>query len=417
MPLALVELPLFVLLPNFYGDTLGVDLGIIGAVLLITRALDALLDPAIGAWIDSRAAAGHYRRFIWLALPALAVGYLALLWPWPRESAWLATWLAVGSLVTYLGYSVVSIAYQAWGAAIAHDDAQRARVTGVREGFGLIGVLLAATFLTPAGIPELTLLFLLMLVPAALALLAAPAAVPAQHAPSAKSAWSPFAAWGTVMANRGFRWLLATMIANGVATAIPATLVLFFVADVLGATESAPLFLGAYFLAGAIGMPGWVLLAGRIGLRHAWLVGMGCAIIAFVWALGLGPGDNASFLVVCVLTGLALGADLALPPALLAASISNHGDAGRREGAYFGIWNLATKLCLAAAAGIALPLLSVLGYTPGDPASNTIHLSLTYAALPCLLKLVAAVLLVLEPLPEAGQRLSPARPPSSETPK
>ena len=34
-------------------------------------------------------------------------------------------------------------------------------------------------------------------------------------------------------------------------------------------------------------------------------------------------------------------------------------------GAYFGLWTLATKLNLALAAGIALPLLAALGYLPG----------------------------------------------------
>lgn len=399
MPLAIVELPLFVLLPNFYGDTLGLDLSTIGLVLLLTRALDAVLDPAIGHWIDRRSAPGHYPRFVWAALPLLAAGYLALLWPWPREAGALAAWLAAGSMVTYLGYSVASIAYQAWGAAMAADDAGRARVTGVREGFGLLGVLLAAAFLTPDGIPVLSVLFIALVVPAGLALLRAPDPVLTRgDRPGAGE--GPMRGWRHVMANRSFRWLLAAMVANGIATAIPATLVLFFVNDVLRAPDRAPAFLLAYFVSGALVMPLWVFLAARIGLRHAWLCGMGCAIIAFVWTLGLGAGDTTSFMIVCILTGAALGADLALPPALLAAAITDHGDGGRREGAYFGIWNLATKFCLAAAAGMALPLLAWLGYEPGRAEADVLPLSLTYAALPCALKLIAAVVLVLEPLPE-----------------
>jgi hypothetical protein len=38
---------------------------------------------------------------------------------------------------------------------------------------------------------------------------------------------------------------------------------------------------------------------------------------------------------------------------------------GQHEGAYFGWWNFATKLNLALAAGLALPLLALLGYAPG----------------------------------------------------
>ena len=50
---------------------------------------------------------------------------------------------------------------------------------------------------------------------------------------------------------------------------------------------------------------------------------------------------------------------------MLAGLIGHAGDRGSAEGAYFGWWNFATKLNLALAAGLALPLLAVFGYTPG----------------------------------------------------
>ena len=171
--------------------------------------------------------------------------------------------------------------------------------------------------------------------------------------------------------------------------------------------NAATLFLGSYFLAGALGMPLWMLAARRIGLRKAWLLGMACSVLAFAWAMLLGAGDTSGFLAVCLLTGLALGSDLAMPAALLATVIADAGHSGRREGSYFGAWNLATKLSLAAAAGLALPLLEALGYSPGRT-DRALELSLVYAALPCLLKIVAAVFLLLAPLPETAPRpLSP----------
>jgi Na+/melibiose symporter-like transporter len=121
---------------------------------------------------------------------------------------------------------------------------------------------------------------------------------------------------------------------------------------------------------------------------------MALSVAAFVWAAGLGTGDGAAFVAVCIASGVALGADLALPGALLAGVIQRAGHGGRLEGAYFGWWNFATKLNLALAAGIALPLLAAFGYAPGsrDPAALT-ALTLAYCLLPCLLKLGAAALL------------------------
>ena len=88
------------------------------------------------------------------------------------------------------------------------------------------------------------------------------------------------------------------------------------------------------------------------------------------------------------------GADLALPSALLAGVIARSGQAGRAEGSYFGWWNFAIKLNLALAAGVALPLLAVLGYTPGARGAAALDaLTWAYCLLPCALKLLAAGLL------------------------
>jgi Na+/melibiose symporter-like transporter len=186
-----------------------------------------------------------------------------------------------------------------------------------------------------------------------------------------------------------FRRLLLAFMANGIASAIPATLVLFYIADVLQAEGHQGLFLALYFIAGAAGMPLWVRLSARIGKVRAWGAAMAVAIAAFVWAAFLGAGDAAAFASICVLSGLALGADLALPPSLLADVIGREG-LPQATGTYFGLWTLATKLNLALAAGIALPLLGYLGYTPGSRDPATVHaLALVYAAAPCALKLGA----------------------------
>ena len=113
--------------------------------------------------------------------------------------------------------------------------------------------------------------------------------------------------------------------------------------------------------------------------------------LATLGAVLLGAGDIWPFVAVCALSGAALGADLALPGALLAGVVAAQGDSGRHEGAYFGWWNFATKLNLALAAGLALPLLGALGYSPGTRDAHALGtLSLAYAVLPCALKLLAA---------------------------
>lgn len=392
MPLAMVALPVYVLVPKFYADLTGLALGIIGAILLGARLLDAFVDPLLGAWVDAGKSRRSYLRPILIALAPLAIGFTLLFAPPDGlTSTAAAVWLAATLIAAYLGYSLASIAYQAWGAELAHDDAGRARVTTWREAAGLLGVLLAAIVPYALGMRGLiALLALALLLAVTLLVHAAPRPAPAR-------AFESINPWRAVLVPLGtprLRWLLAVFIANGIAAAIPASLVLFFIADRLQLESQSGVFLALYFLAGALSMPAWAWLARRWSLHAVWLVGMVAAVAAFVWAYRLGAGDFTAFAVICVMSGAALGADLALPPALLARVIDANGHGGSREGTYFGLWNLVNKLNLALAAGIALPVLESLGYREGSRDAAALDaLSIAYALLPCALKLAAAALL------------------------
>lgn len=389
LPLAMLALPVYVLVPPFYAASTGLALSTIGTVLLATRILDAVVDPWLGAWVDR--ARGAYLRPLLAATPVLAVGFALLFSPpdvlTPRGAT---AWLTITLIASTLGYSLASIAYQAWGARLADDDAGRARVTAWREGVGLAGVILASLLSTFEGY-ALVAFFLLALAASLVALTrGAPRATVTAEQPGV----APWRAIVQPLSGRGFRWLLAIFVLNGIAAAVPASLVLFFVADRLQIEGQSGVLLALYFVAGACSMPLWARLASRWGLHATWLAGMALAVATFVWSYGVGPGEFAAFAAICVLSGVALGADLALPPALLARVIGASPHQGTHEGAYFGLWNFANKMNLALAAGLALPILEGLGYAPGarDPQALD-ALAFAYAVLPCLLKILAAALL------------------------
>jgi Na+/melibiose symporter-like transporter len=76
---------------------------------------------------------------------------------------------------------------------------------------------------------------------------------------------------------------------------------------------------------------------------------------------------------------------------MLTGVIQRHGDAGVAEGRYLGWWQVATKLNLALAAGLALPALQLFGYSAGTRSAEGLWaLSVAYGILPCILKLLAA---------------------------
>ena len=389
LPLAFVALPLYVILPNHYASAFGIPLATLGALLLGARLFDAVADPWIGRWVDAwfTRSVARVMAFAVVAALVLAVGFRGLFFPPVQEQAALLWWCAALLGITYLSYSVLTVVHQAWGARLGGDEGQRARIVSWREGLALVGVLVASVLPSVAGLSVTTVVFAVMLVLGLALLAGAPrpdiVAVPVALPSMAEPLRTP-----------AFRKLLAIYLLNGVASAVPATLVLFFIRDRLQAPSFEPLFLASYFAAGALSMPLWLRAVARLGLARTWLVGMLLAVVTFAWAAMLGAGDVAGFVVVCLASGIALGADLALPGAMLAGVIQRAGHGQRLEGGYFGWWNFATKLNLALAAGIALPLLGVFGYAPGgrDPAALQ-ALTIAYCLLPCLLKLGAAALL------------------------
>ena len=405
LPLAMAALPIYVHVPKYYAGTLGVPLAWVGAILLATRLFDAVQDPLLGYLSDRSVHTRLGRRLpVLLGAPVLAAGFVALFNVPDAGAVWLALWLAGCLVVVTFGFSAASISYFAMGAELSRDYHERTRVTATRGALGVLGVLIAAALPVllsaeagdESGLAVFSLLFLPVIALCALATLLWSPKPPRQLK-------APRFSWRRVrqpLANREFRWLMAVFVASGIAAAIPGTLILFFVQDVLQRPQYAGLFLGLYFLFGALGMPAWIAASRRLGKRNAWLVGMFLAVAAFIWAFSLGEGEVIGFALVCMLSGLAYGAELAIPSSMLADVVDGgvrEGEA-RPDGAYFGLWQMLEKLNLALAAGIALPALAWLGYAPGTPQASFSALPAMYALVPCAIKLASAALLWWAPL-------------------
>lgn len=382
LPLAFAALPIYMHVPRLYAVT-GMPLVLLGFILLGARLLDAAIDPWLG-WLADRVSR---RRMLGAALLPLGLGFVALLNP-PGSDA--ALWLAGSLALTYFGFSAAMVAYQAWGADIGGNSALRTRLTAAREGFGLLGVILAAA-LPFALAPEVNegIARSSWILPPLLLVAATISFCGVALGPVAVASRTPLLpSLRRVLADPAFCRLLLIFIANGIAAALPVTLFLFFVADVLRAEVASAPLLVLYFIAGAASLPLWVRLAAQYGRTLAWLAAMLLSILAFAGASHLGRGDLWAFAAICLASGMALGADLTLPAAIAADLGERLGQAG----ACFGVWNFVAKLNLALAAGLALPLIDAFGYVPGS-GSGLSALIFAYAVLPLAFKLLAGALL------------------------
>lgn len=388
LPLAFCALPLYVLMPNLYATQWGVSLGALGTVLMALRILDAVADPLIGRWCDHLAAGAGSRMLAVMggACGVLATAFTALFHP-AVEKAHALQWASLCLAILYLSYSLLTVAHQSWGARLGGDAVQRSRVVAWREGLGLVGVVLASVVPAVWGVSAMSASLVVALALGIWALTHAPRPLPGQSIARSRSAAD--APWYGPWRNTVFVRLLLVLGLNGMATAVPATLVLFFIQDQLQLPSSwQAVFLGLYFLCGALSMPLWLRCVARLGLARSWLAGMGLSVAAFGAAALAGTGDAVLFGAVCLVSGLALGSDLALPAALLAGITARE---GQSHGVYFGWWNFVNKLSLALAAGCSLPALAWLGYAPGARDLPSLQaLTAVYCLLPCVLKLLAA---------------------------
>ncbi|MCY4179025.1 MAG: MFS transporter [Litoreibacter sp.] len=389
--LSAAGLPIYIYAPKFYADNFGISLALLGGVLFVLRLFDVVQDPVLG-WVSERL--GRMRGIaVWgagLLLAGSMYGLFAV--EPPINAVW---WFGLMITGLFTAFSFLTINFYAEGVtkAGAMNDGHT-RLAAWRETGALLGVCLAAV--APSVLePVVDAPFAIFAVSFCLFVLAALIYMTPEWTGGGKQEPTPIREiLGDVTAKR----LLILALFNATPLAVSSTLFLFYVESRLGAPGWEGPLLVLFFLAAALSAPFWVRLSDRIGPKRALLSAMGLAIAAFACVLTLGEGDVWIFALICVASGATIGADLTLLPAMFArrmAQVSPNGGQG------FGLWSLVSKFTLAFAAAILLPILQLAGFTSGvadNPDTALQALTLLYALVPCLLKLVAMGLLALTPL-------------------
>jgi Na+/melibiose symporter-like transporter len=382
----------------------GLGLAVTGIVLFAGRALDVVTDPLVG-WLSDRKDAAILQRLILIGALIAAPSLILLLSP-PADASPL--WLLIWSATLYLGWTLIQIPYLSWGARLSPHYHERTRLTASREAAVLIGILLSGSLPALLGLLHLSEASQL----AALAWVAVIIGIPAfsvllkwvpspvPHAPATSS-------WRGITQNRLFLRLLGAWFVNGLANGIPAVLFPLYCAYVLDATDQERnLLLALYFISAVIGIPLWLSLSRRIPKHKAWSLAMIITCPAFAMAALLGNDQAHLFALICIVTGLCLGADLALPPSMQAdiADWDRLRFRRNRTSGLFSLWNMASKLALALAAVIVLPTLDGLGLQKNNPTDISLtSLAVIYALLPCVFKLIAVTMVKTLPITAARQ--------------
>lgn len=394
MPLAFAGIPLYIHAPDFYATTYSVSLGTLGLVLLVLRFIDAMQDPIIGV-LSNRHSIN--RPVIMLAAALLLAASFALLFS-PLTDLYVA-WFGVFTFLSTTAFSILTVNLNTLGGLWSRDKNHKTTIVSYRETFGLVGLIIAVVLpgllqnnmgkeqsfhivsLTLFGLVFVGIAFFWKW------------QKKHQHVNTSHNNEN-FSLKEFLYISRQTKKFFCIYGISIFASSVPAVLVLFFIRDRLNLENYTGLFLLLYFLSGASGIPIWRFLSYRLSKYKAWLGAMILAVISFIWAYFLSSGDFWQYLVICVLSGIAFGAELILPSSILADHIHEN----RKESQaslHFGTLAFLAKLSLALAAVLSLPFLDIIGFVPATENNvQVLHgLSLSYALIPCAIKLSSIYLL------------------------
>lgn len=393
--LAAAGLPIYIHAPKFYVDEYGVSLAALGAVLFALRLLDVVQDPLLGKLSEKL----RNQRALAVAIGCgvIAVAMIGLFAVPPLLPPLI--WFGLTLTLVFSAFSFLTINFYAQGVVKGtqmHGQGHF-RLARWRESGALLGVCVAAVapvvlaFYFAAPFAWFALGFAALAVAAALAMRG-------EWKTAGLAASTGFA---IVLKDRLARRLLLIALVNAAPVAVSSTLFLFFVESKLDAPGLEGPLLLVFFLSAAVAAPFWGAMAERFSPKEVLILAMILAIVAFGLTLTLGPGDWVFFAIICVASGATLGADLTLLPAIFANRMAQISPSAA-EG--FGLWSFVSKLTLAFAAVTILPMLERAGFQSGGASENSQDalalLALLYAAVPCVLKIIAILLLSITNLRE-----------------
>ena len=287
LPLSFAGLPLYVHAPDFYTRDLGLNIGLIGIILLVIRLFDAFQDPLIG-YISDRHASKRF-HIVFTGGAMLMAGMAAVFYG-PQFAVSTAIWFAVSMILATTGFSIIAINLNMIGGFWHDEPQQRTRIAAWREAFALIGLLVASVL--PAALQTtrpadesfqiLFLVFAVVMIIGFLLFAKFSKAIGSNHKIKKSQTTRGFSFLPILIGpDRNF---FGVCFLTHVAAAMPGVMVLFYIRDYLQVENLAGLFLLLYFLSGAALIVVWVKLAKKIGKENAWLISMFVAIATFIWA-------------------------------------------------------------------------------------------------------------------------------------
>ena len=380
--LGMAGLPIYIHAPKYFVEQYEINLATLGLALLLLRSVDFFQDPLLGRLASSTLSRGSSP--LWIATAFMCLGMI-LLFAIPAVTSPIL-WFSISLIILFSGFSFSYIRIYAFGVEAFGMDGQ-IKIAKWREGGTLIGICLAAaapsilSITGSNGYKNFAFLFCALIIIATFLM----------TSDFSKTFFKVQKQTTSIFPKDiGLRRLLLFVFLNAMPVAVTSTLYLFYVDHVLGLEVMGGPLLILFFLSAAFSAPFWTRWAEHYGALQVLRISMLVSILSFVWAYNLNAGEVIAFSIICFATGLSLGADMTILPAIFAQRLAK---TKHDPNTGFGIWNFSNKLALAFTAGILLPLMEFAGFETKDMRSSLSRevLTISYALVPCGLKIFALI--------------------------
>lgn len=401
-PIAAMGLPLFVYIPPFYAREIGLGLGVVGTVFMISRFWDVITDPILGVVSDTfESRYGRRRHWILLAVPIILVAAYQIFMPpgmltGPVSGWYLLSWL----VILYVGWTLLTISHVSWGAELSPDYNERSRIQGWRQCTLIAGMI--TVLVLPAIIEQTEVAnrasqriasmgwYVLILLPLTVA--AAVYFVPERPQPESEASNEWREALRVILRNEGLLRVLGADLAGGLAMGFVSVMFMFLAEDVLKLDAWASALLLVYFVAGLSFIPVVLRISYRFG-KHKTVAAVGIAKAAGLPVILILPSERVLLTFVCwAVYGLTMGAVPFLMRSMMADVVDddNLRSGSARTGSLYSMLTMTNKIGRALSVGVSYWALDLIGFVPGgtnDP-TTLFHFRLLYVVPPVLLNLV-----------------------------
>ena len=385
IPLAAAQIAVYIAVPAIYSKIAAVGIGVTGLVIMISRVIDMITDPILGTFLDRMVEKIGWKFWLLIGFPLISIGIFILFNPLDALEIFS---LLLGIIFVTLGWTFFSIPWWGIGIAISNSNSNdRFKVVSFRELLTIPGVILGLFLIHFSNISGeiFFIISILFLSPLFIK------KIPIPNISNVKVTSYFLNIKNLLKNNSNFKYLCLSYFFIGLSNGVTSILFILFVEFIIGGSPQN--FLSIYFISAFIGLPFVYMLASKYNKKRIWTSFIILACICFLPVVFLSNNSTTLFMVICIISGFCLSADLIIPSSIQADIIYNEQQKNKNVlvGKIYSVWSFIQKLSLALSAGVCLPLLGYFGFNPSEVNTQLLPLSFAYGIIPIILRIPAII--------------------------